>query len=301
MRERYDRTVGVELEGWLLNGSGMSVDVYDYLGGKAKQTDSGVLAWELCPSVVEASTRPCQSPGEILECLEEILKPLPDTWTAFWQPEDPTAWSARPRLDANHLSQRHKVMLEALRQIAGDHWIDVWHTVARFASTQVHVYVGDLPLDVRARVLGALNLRGPGISRRASERCERWPSKRLRECWQRFSEDQRMWRYDHAPQTWAELEEMYARVPRMLKNNGGQWEVDLETHGRLGDLDHEKHWWGGVRYRTAYDTVEFRMADSMPPEAALRLVDDVLDVAEGAIAGEFPSLTREEWLADLGR
>ncbi|HWO07632.1 MAG TPA: hypothetical protein VNM40_03560 [Candidatus Paceibacterota bacterium] len=272
-------TIGVESEGQLIGPDGKRADTVRALGSKSLKFPNKPFAEitsdaALCS--IELVTGICSSAGEVLSDLNFLRSKLPQDYTIKFTTKIPVPEG----MDHVPLAPkpRYSALLNAVQRESPEAWRKMYD-IAGCCSTQVHVGIDPTTVAGTA-LLNFWNHIGPyaavrvreihGIAQEAAGHCALWSE---------FADPRRFpsQRWFTSPD---EMRKYIAGIPKMLKQIGDEWVVDLETPSELGDPDSESTIWWLARPRGKYKTIEIRPFPSLEPKHSALVAGDVQKISE---------------------
>jgi len=274
--------VGVELEGFVYyRGSQYEkpVDVYRWLlenyndeewevedgNGTIVKTDAGYHMIELALPPVDI-----RDLGSIPETINSIVREFPRNWEFRWQGYDP---GRLPAKDLWAPKQRYFALKKALKMESPENWWRV-EEISKIASVHVHL---DVDFQDRDRVVALLN-----IFNNADGLRERFATRQRANKWFGWADPRRLPNKKNGRifSSYKDLEEFIGAIPRLLKQENGGLEPDLNTRCQLGDRLSESTLWWWARPRKSLRTIEVRIADSMNPRQIPQYIGELLAIAK---------------------
>jgi hypothetical protein len=268
--------VGVELEGFVyLNGE--PVDVYRWLrchfgneeyeiNGTIVKTDAGYHMIELALPPVDI-----RDLGSIPETINSIVREFPRNWEFRWQGYDSGLLPAESLWAPK---QRYFALKRALQMESPATWQGV-EEMSKVASVHVHLDV-DFERD-GGRVVALLN-----TFNNADDLRKRFATRQRINKWFGWADARRLpnKRNGRIFSSYKDLEEFIGAIPRLLKQENGGLEPDLNTRCQLGDRLSESTFWWWARPRKSLRTIEVRIADSMNPNQIPQYIGELLAIAK---------------------
>ncbi len=276
-----DRSVGIELGGFVTDGRGSPVSLIEYLAQPLKLTSSTGFAEvirDAGPDQIELVTDPTTSTLDLRLQLWELenlaRRTLPGGDLQFYYlPRRPgrlqsggESWVAVPRLRA---------MVAALCDPSegNGHGREVYN-IGDICAVHYHFGFARAVSEEGVLACNLLNLLAPTATEYLHERYG-LVSTRRNLCWANFARPERLpgSRWFPNVTTFVRYFESIPRLIRPLLED--RFEVDLQSPQRISDEVSEGTTWWAARIRSKYNTVEFRPLPSVPPAAAIEVLTQI--------------------------
>lgn len=291
------RRFGVELEGFVFNGSSQPFDLENWLKPDGKKVVEGAtMITDAGKHHIELVSDP-QSLMETARAFERALALLPEGCKPCWHGEDNC-----PHTIGWAESERYKVMLVALSRECPDGWKRVL-SMNRWASLQIHWPWNPLTNPKGLTAMNILNNLSPALALRFANP---YPSRRLKEAWFDWADPRRL----PNPEQWFETrDDLLAyiwSIPQLItRNGGGVWETLNKPTRHFGEAtpagrEAAKGLWWFVRPRPDLPgggTFEFRPLDSLPPREALEVAGRIVSAVDHLLRNphSFRRIPDKEW------
>lgn len=292
-------TIGCELECGLVSYHGVPVDVLASIkGGLKTGTPFEELTGDMGLHSLEFVSAVCADGRGILSSFNALMPLIPRGMTPVFCPRpfgSPVrlAKKARVRAVSDALAREHTNGASGVGKVAP------WNAT----QYQIGAKGRSLRTDAGMAFRDFLENCGPYARIQVIERfdIEGWETHQ--QCWYGFSRPDRV----PAPRrfsTCRELEAFIAGIPKLVTKQDGEWVVAPEgARSTLGDPESDGTLWWSARVRVWPDgseTVEWRVFESMMPDMAAQLADDVACLAcdYWDYVGDHPEA---DWTQDVWR